>query len=97
MPYSKFTSLSQVEAAFDLSLEEPLVLFQNEIPVIYDAVTTGILWKFLRLIYPIAAIDLDEYYVKEVSKILGILSLPFLSECNNQSHVANLTDPRLGH
>ena len=40
----------------------------NDIPAIYGAVTTGIIWKFLRLIYPIAAIDLDEYYVKDSAK-----------------------------
>ena len=50
----------------------------DDIPAIYGAVTTGILWKFLRLTYPVIAIDLDEYYVKECGKILGILSLPFL-------------------
>ncbi|MEM9214923.1 MAG: hypothetical protein AAGD25_11320 [Cyanobacteria bacterium P01_F01_bin.150] len=49
----------------------------DDIPAIYGAVTTGILWKFLRLVDSTVAIDLDEYYVKDVGKILGILSLPF--------------------
>ncbi len=52
----------------------------NDILAVYGAVTTGIIWKFLRLSYPTAAIDLDEYYVKESGKILGILSLPFQSK-----------------
>ncbi|MDV3347252.1 hypothetical protein D0962_28600 [Leptolyngbyaceae cyanobacterium CCMR0082] len=53
---------------------------EEEISTIYGVVTTGVIWKFLRLTYPIVAIDLEEYYVKEIDKILGILSLPFLTE-----------------
>ena len=51
---------------------------EAEISTIYGVVTTGVIWKFLRLTYPVVAIDLEEYYVKEIDKILGILSLPFL-------------------
>lgn len=52
----------------------------EKISTIYGVVTTGIIWKFLRLTYPVVAIDLAEYYVNEIDKILGILSLPFLIE-----------------
>jgi hypothetical protein len=48
------------------------------VPEIYGAVTTGNVWRFLRLINSVLKIDNDEYYIKELSKILGILSLPFL-------------------
>ncbi len=49
----------------------------SEIFTIYGVVTTGIIWKFLRLVDLAVSIDLDEYYINEVDKILGILSLPF--------------------
>ncbi|MDB9518483.1 hypothetical protein PN466_16180 [Roseofilum reptotaenium CS-1145] len=48
----------------------------NHIGLILGAVTTGTLWKFLTLNGQVAAIDLDEYYIKEVAKILGILATP---------------------
>jgi len=48
----------------------------NHITLILGAVTTGTLWKFLTLNGQVAAIDLDEYYIKEVAKILGILATP---------------------
>ena len=44
---------------------------------ILGVVTTGTLWKFLTLQEQIVAIDLEEYYIKEVAKILGILATPF--------------------
>ena len=49
----------------------------SEISVIYGVVTTGIIWKFLRLNDLAVSIDLDEYYINEIDKILGIISLPF--------------------
>ena len=47
----------------------------NEIPIIYGAVTTGNIWKFLRLQDRNLDIDLTEYSIDNLSKILGILSL----------------------
>ncbi|MEB3338742.1 MAG: hypothetical protein VKJ46_14830 [Leptolyngbyaceae bacterium] len=47
----------------------------NEIPVIYGAVTTGNIWKFLRLKNTLVEIDLTEYFIGQLGKILGILSL----------------------
>ncbi|MGB0560505.1 MAG: hypothetical protein ACPGVO_01715 [Spirulinaceae cyanobacterium] len=46
----------------------------NKIATILGAVTTGTLWKFLRFDGQKISIDLDEYYIKEVDKILGILA-----------------------
>jgi len=46
----------------------------NAIDTIYGAVTTGEIWKFLKLVSAVASIDLSDYYiVRDVPKILGIL------------------------
>jgi hypothetical protein len=45
----------------------------NEI-TIYGTVTTGSIWQFLKLEGQVVQIDLSEYYLKDVNKILGILS-----------------------
>jgi hypothetical protein len=44
---------------------------------IYGAVTTGSLWRFLRLEGNTAHIDKPEYFIGNIDKILGILMLPF--------------------
>ncbi|NET56153.1 MAG: hypothetical protein F6K47_08250 [Symploca sp. SIO2E6] len=49
----------------------------NEVTNIYGAVTTGTAWKFLKLRSQMVFIDLSDYYIKEVDKILGILAYPF--------------------
>ncbi len=46
----------------------------SEINIIYGAVTTGSIWQFLKLEGQILTIDLSEYYLKDVNKILGILA-----------------------
>ncbi|MGB5960271.1 MAG: hypothetical protein WBG73_06390 [Coleofasciculaceae cyanobacterium] len=46
----------------------------NEIAVIYGVVTTGTIWKFLRLKEQVIEIDLSEYYLVDIDKVLGILS-----------------------
>jgi hypothetical protein len=46
----------------------------NAIDTIYGAVTTGEIWKFLKLVGAVASIDLSDYYiVRDVPNILGIL------------------------
>ncbi len=45
----------------------------NPIPTVYGVVTTGTLWKFLRLTGDTAHLDLTEYYIKEIDLIVGIL------------------------
>lgn len=39
---------------------------------IYGAVTTGSLWNFLKLTENIVSIDVEEYHISNVAKILGI-------------------------
>jgi hypothetical protein len=46
---------------------------QNQIKAIYGAVTIGTLWQFLKLEGNVISIDLSEYYIKDIKKILGIL------------------------
>ena len=45
---------------------------------IYGCVTTGTEWKFLRLTGSRCEIDLRIYFIVEISKVLGILSSPFI-------------------
>ena len=45
----------------------------REIKTIYGTVTTGSVWKFLKLEGQVIEIDLKEYYLSELGKILGIL------------------------
>ncbi len=47
---------------------------ENKIPVIYGAVTIGTIWQFLKLEEKTIFIDLSQYYIKDIKKILGILS-----------------------
>ncbi|BAY90798.1 MULTISPECIES: hypothetical protein [unclassified Tolypothrix] len=46
---------------------------KNEIKTIYGAVTTGDIWKFMKLEGVNLFVDLNNYYIKELSKIVGIL------------------------
>ncbi|MGK7901913.1 MAG: hypothetical protein AB4352_10950 [Hormoscilla sp.] len=48
----------------------------EEVPAIYGAVTTGTIWKFLKLSAQMIDMDLSDYYIKEVDDILGILATP---------------------
>ena len=41
---------------------------------VYGVVTSGTLWKFLKLQGDQVYIDLDDYVIKEIPKIMGILS-----------------------
>ncbi len=52
----------------------------NEIPAIYGTVTTGTNWRFLKLEGSIINIDLSEYYLRDVDKILGILAMGIVSK-----------------
>lgn len=45
----------------------------NSIKTVYGAVTIGTIWQFMKLDKKIVSIDLSEYYIKDVKKILGIL------------------------
>lgn len=52
----------------------------NNIETIYGSVTTGSTWKFLKLSGQTVFIDLNEYYLKDLEKILGILSMALQEE-----------------
>jgi hypothetical protein len=44
----------------------------NVVSSIYGAVTTGHAWKFLKLEEDTAYIDIEDYYIKNPKKIVGI-------------------------
>jgi hypothetical protein len=46
---------------------------QNSIPVVFGIVTTGSTWKFLRLIDNTVHVDVAEYYITDVKRIIGII------------------------
>ncbi|MEA5596656.1 hypothetical protein [Rivularia sp. UHCC 0363] len=46
---------------------------KSEIKTVYGAVTTGDIWKFMKLQGNNLFIDLNNYYIKELANILGIL------------------------
>lgn len=52
----------------------------NNIQAIYGAVTTGTNWKFLKFIEQVVEIDLGEYYINDIGKIIGILSNILIEE-----------------
>jgi hypothetical protein len=52
---------------------------KNELATIYGAVTNGSIWKFMRLIGSTAYIDITEYHIKEVERIVGIIVSMFTS------------------
>jgi hypothetical protein len=43
------------------------------LPVVYGAVTTGDVWRFLRLRSGTAEVDLTGYYLQDVERIVGVL------------------------
>ncbi|MBW4612609.1 MAG: hypothetical protein KME21_04900 [Desmonostoc vinosum HA7617-LM4] len=46
----------------------------NTVKTVYGAVTIGTIWQFLKLKDNTVFIDLSEYYIRDLKKILGILS-----------------------
>ncbi len=45
----------------------------RSVPVVFGVVTTGSAWKFLRLEGSTLIIDLKEYYIDNLGKIVGVL------------------------
>lgn len=45
----------------------------HSVPSVYGAVTTGTTWRFLKLQEKMAYFDMDEYYLKEIEILMGIL------------------------
>jgi hypothetical protein len=56
-------------------LHHPYGLQQLRLNASIGAVTTGTDWKFLKLTGQQAFIDISDYYIKEIDKILGILAV----------------------
>jgi len=54
----------------------------NHITEIYGVVTTGTNWKFLRYIKQTIEVDLNDYFIDNISKIIGILK--YLVDSRNQ-------------
>jgi hypothetical protein len=54
---------------------------ENKLETIYGVVTTGSNWKFMKLQNQTVYIDFDEYPIKELNKIMGIL----LNMCQKNS------------
>ncbi|KKJ00277.1 hypothetical protein [Prochlorothrix hollandica] len=48
----------------------------NNISEIYGVITSGTIWKFLKLVENQVFLDLTEHYLINLPKILGILSIP---------------------
>jgi len=47
----------------------------NDVPVIYGAVTTGVAWKFIKLVDNLVYIDLKDYSLEETpERVIGILA-----------------------
>jgi hypothetical protein len=61
---------------------------RNEIEDIHGAVTTGSIWKFLRLTGTVVHVDMAEYYIKEVERIVGILLCVLREAKQKQPHAA---------
>ena len=45
----------------------------TQLKSVYGAVTTGTTWKFIKLSDNKAYVDVDEYYLKEIQSLMGIL------------------------
>lgn len=46
----------------------------SDVVVVYGCITTGSLWHFLKLVDKNLYIDMDEYHVQPLQRIMGILS-----------------------
>jgi hypothetical protein len=57
----------------------------NGLTTIYGVVSTGSIWKFLKLEDQTVSIDLPEYYLESVGKILAIL-MNIMEQALNQLH-----------
>jgi hypothetical protein len=66
---------------------------QNAIKIVYGAVTIGTIWQFLRLEDKTISIDLTEYYIKDVKKILGILISAIILSTHKQFINNNPVNP----
>lgn len=63
----------------------------NPIEVVYGSVTTGTIWKFIKLKENKAYVDVDEYYLKEIEGLMGILFSIISSFRNNYPQITQIT------
>lgn len=56
---------------------------ENEIEIIYGAVTSGTTWRFVTLEENLVCIDSMEYFINQLDKILGVLIHPFQMSLDN--------------
>jgi hypothetical protein len=61
---------------------------QNEIETVHGAVTTGNNWRFLRLKETVVQVDVREYYINDVERIVGILLSALRGTQQSQPHAA---------
>ncbi len=59
----------------------------NRIKTLYGIVTTGSIWKFLKLENTTLFIDVKEYYIEQLTKIMGILLYTVHSEMSTENHL----------
>ncbi len=45
----------------------------SAVPAVFGVVTTGSAWKFMRLEDTVVTLDLKEYYIDNLGKVLGVL------------------------
>lgn len=73
----QITSCERRLVKFKIFLPPKFILFneQNGTPIaaIYGVITIGTIWQFLKLEQKTVSIDLSEYYISDIKKILGIL------------------------
>lgn len=62
---------------------------ENPISSVYGAVTTGTVWRFLRLSDRLLNIDNKEYYISDICKILGIFHWIIYSEIDKSYRPSN--------
>jgi hypothetical protein len=67
--------------------------FNDAIKIVYGAVTIGTIWQFLKLEDKTISIDLTEYYIKDVKKILGILISAIMLSTHKQFINNNPVNP----
>jgi hypothetical protein len=46
---------------------------ESSVSAVYGAVTTGNLWRFMRLRGSVAEVDLSEFHIQSLDRILGVL------------------------
>jgi hypothetical protein len=52
----------------------------SNVPYVFGCVTTGTVWKYLKYHQQEIWVDVDDYYIRELDKILGIFKAIFSGE-----------------